>query len=276
MRAFDLAKTALGIAALGVGAYGVVRVSRRLTAAKTKPVELEQVIPIGYVAGSFRLTQSDVLNAARAGRLAYTWVDLPGAPGVQVFEDAAKLDGVRVPVSAETTAAIVELLNVDPGWTVSPTTPLVEDLIYNAADVRVRPVAQAVADSSLAVPAFNQSLDKQIAAQAAGPRTRQIVSCVGKSWVLSNMATEHPGHPVNYGFHWPLSTAMSYATDASGNRVEAGPWPSVDGKSKVFQQPSTRHNPQHWDYSQTLRLCRLAAGVRIPSHEQLGADRLWY
>lgn len=276
MRALDVAKTALGLAALGVGAYGVVRVSRRLTAAKPKPSELDQVIPIGYVAGSFRVTQADVLSAARAGRLVYTWVDLPGVPGVQVFEDAAKLDGVRVPVSAETTAAIVELLNTEAGWTVSPTTPLVEDLIYNAADVRVRPVAQAVADGSFAVPAFNQSIDKQIAAQAAGPRARQIVSCVGKSWVLANMAVDHPGHPVNYGFHWPLSTAMSYSTNAAGDRVEAGPWPSVDGKSKVFQQPGTRHNAQHWDYSQTLRLCRLAAGVRIPSHEQLRADRLWY
>ncbi|MDD5544397.1 MAG: hypothetical protein PHX83_14605 [Acidobacteriia bacterium] len=211
------------------------------------------------------MSQADILQAVRDGKLEFRWTDLPGVPGVQVFEDAGRIDGVRIPVSARTTAAIAELLSSSTGSAVTPTTPLVEDLIYDWADVKVKPLAQDVANMAGSVWAFNASIDRQIAQQTSGRPAWGLVSCVGKSWVLSNMALDHAGYAVNYGFHWPLTTRTT----------ADGPWLSVNGRSKVFQQPSTRHNPDHFDYSQTLRLARLAAGAALPSHEPLKATRLW-
>ena len=228
--------------------------------------------PISYLEAPrpFTLSQAEIIQAVRDGRLDYRWVDLPGYPGVEVFEDAAKIDGLRIPVSAETTAAIVELLTSSLGARVSPTTPLVEDVIYDNADIRVKPFAQNVALMQ-SVRDFNASIERQIAKATSGRPGWGLVGGVGKSWVLSNLALEHPGRAVNYGFHWPLSTPMG--RDQKGR--EAGPWPSVNGKSKVFQQPSWAHNPSHSDYSQTLRLCRLDAGVALPSLEPLRVERLW-
>ncbi len=211
------------------------------------------------------MTQQDIIQATRDGRLEYRWAELPGAPGVWVFEDAARLEGLRVPVSARTAQAIAQLLAAATGANVLPTTPLVEDLIYDSADVRVKPVAFDTGDPR-SVAAFNSAIERQIAQQTAGRPGWGLVSCVGKSWVLSNMALDHPGYAINYGFHWPLATPTG----------EQGPWLSVNGRSKVFQQPGSRHNPDHWDYSQTLRLCRLDAGAELPSHEPLRASRLWY
>ena len=210
-------------------------------------------------------SQADIIQAARDGRLQYHWADLPGYDGVQVFEDAARIDGLRVPVSARTTAAIVEILSAALQSTVTPTTPLVEDILYNMADVKVRPMPQQV-DSPASAALFTNSLDRQISQLTSGRPGWGIVSCVGKSWVLSNMAVEHPGKAINYGMHWPLLTGTT----------SAGPWPSIDGKSKVFQQPGSVHDPDHYDYSQTLRLCKLAPGAQLPSHEPLRATKLWY
>jgi len=219
----------------------------------------------GEPARPFALTQADIIQAVRDGRLEFRWRELPSHPGVSVFEDAGRIDGVRVPVSARTTAAVAEILSSQLGALVSPTTALIEDLVYNSADVVTRPYAYDVANMGRSVPMFNASVDRQIAAQTSGRPGWGFVSSVGKSWVLDNMAISHPGAPVNYGFHWPAGTRTT----------KDGPWPSVDGRSMVFQQPGTRHNPEHFDYSQTLRLCRLD-GVAIPSHEPLRATKLWY
>lgn len=265
---------ALGVAGVAVAAIAAKRSRAFVAGAHTGTPPIEQPItPIGYFAEPepFAMTQEAIIEAVRGGHLEYRWVDLPGAPGVQVFEDAGRIGGVRVPVSAETTAAIVDILTAALGVKVSPTTPLVEDLIYDGADIRVKPYAQNVANTAQAVPAFNASIERQIAKATSGRPGWGLVAGVGKSWVLSNLALEHPGRAINYGFHWPLSTPMG--RDSKGQ--ETGPWSSVDGKSKVFQQPSWAHNPSHVDYSQTLRLCRLEPGAVLPSHETLRTERLW-
>ncbi len=252
-----------GVAGVGALVFGT---RRRASSPGSSSSSGTDYVPAGYaVPGAFMLTQADIIQAARDGRLEYRWADLPGAPGVAVFEDAAKLEGLRVPVSARTAKVIAEILASSSGANVLPTTPLIEDLIYDAADVRVKPVAFETADPR-SVAQFNSSIERQIAQQTGGRPGWGLVSCVGKSWVLSNMAIDHPGAAINYGFHWPAGTRTA----------EQGPWPSVNGKSKVFQQEGARHNPDHWDYSQTLRLCRLEAGASLPSHEPLRASRLWY
>lgn len=258
--------SALG--AVGIGAAAVYAMRRRTSSSSSSPASGtgSGVLPVGYVESApYTITQQDIIQAAQDGRLEFRWTELPGAPGVYVFEDAAKLGGIRVPVSARTTAAVAKTLGSQTGAIISPTTPLVEDMIYNQADVRVKPVAQDVANLSRSVAGFHASIERQIAQQTSGRPSWGLVSCIGKSWVLSNMALDHAGMAINYGFHWPIATATT----------DGGPWLSVDGRSKVFQQPGARHNPDHFDYSQTLRLCRLDAGAALPSHEPLKVSTLW-
>lgn len=236
--------------------------ARRPSSQGASPAEPEPTFRKVADVPPFRLTQAEILNAALENRLEFRWTELPGYPGVWVFEDAAKLDGIRVPVSPRTTQAIADALQL------SPTTALVEDAVYNAATVRLKPVAFPVADQAegvASVPDFNADLDRQIARQTLGRPGWGLVASVGKSWVLSNLVLEHPGRAVNYGFHWPATTTVT----------SRGPWPSVDGRSKVFQQPGWAHGLDHVDYSQTLRLCRLDSGAALPSHEPLRINRLW-
>lgn len=207
------------------------------------------MLPKGQ-APKWRGTQDDIIAAVRAGNYQLTWHELPSHPGVEVSEDALRIDGIRVPVSARTVAAICQILGT------SPTTALLDDIIYDQAVVRVVPPTFNVADPE-AVWRFSRGIDEQIAAQTLD-RPGGLVSCVGKSWVLSNLAAQHPGKAINYGLHSP-----------------SAPYVSVNGRSKVWQQPSWAHNPDHADYSQVCRLVRLAPGAYLPSPEKLRVSTLW-
>ena len=208
------------------------------------------VIPKG-AAPRWQASQEDIIARVRAGDFELDWRDLPGYPGVQVSEDALRIEGVRVPVSARTVDTLCEILDA------VPTTPLIEDVVYDNADVRIAPATFNTADPE-AVWRFNRAIDQQIAAQTLGRPGWGFVSDVGKSWVISNLSLAHPGRAINYGLHSP-----------------SAPYKSANGKSKVWQQPSWAHNPEHWDYSQTCRLCRLSDGASLPSLETLKTDRLW-
>jgi len=196
-------------------------------------------------------TQAQILEEVGKGNYELRWMELPGYDGVEVSEDALRIEGIRVPVSARTLDSLCVMLEA------SPTTPLIDDLIYENATWRVAPRTFNVADPE-AVWRFNAAIDEQLSAQSLGRLAWGLVSSVGKSWVLSNLALEHPGRAINYGLHSP-----------------SAPYKSVDGKVKVWQQPSWAHNPDHADYSQVARLCRLQKGASLPSHEKLKNNLLW-
>lgn len=227
---------------------------RRRTVGSAKPVSNFQLVGDVGTMKPWTLSQADVLQAVKDGRAEYTFVPLPGAAGVYVTADAVKVDGVRVPVSARTTQAVCDFLGV------SPTTSLVEDMIHDAAGtVVVPPTADpAIMQSDAAVRGFSASIDKQIY-EAGFRNVSGIVSSVGKSWILDNAELNVPGRPVNYGLFRP-----------------DGPVKSVTGKFRLWQDPGWAHaNPDHWDYSQTLRLVRLDSGAALPALNRLQVTRLW-
>lgn len=199
------------------------------------------------------ISQSQVVDAVQHGYAIFDWVPVPGVEGLEVFADALRIFDVRVPVTAITTARIAELLDA------SPTTALIEDLIFNTATVRIVPPTWDYRIMMSCRAVFGQSLriDAQIAKAGAPPRGA-LVSCVGKSWIIDNASVEHPGQAVNYGLHRP-----------------DGPYASIDGKSRVWQTPGTIHGPDHWDYSQVLRLCRWRGSGPLPSHQPLRTQRLY-
>lgn len=206
--------------------------------------------PGGRIGGTppWSLSQADVVAAVKEGRAEFEFVPLVSATGVHVFRDALKVDGVRVPVTAQTTQVLADFLGC------SPTTALLEDMIHEAATVRVVPPTfdYTIMQSDGAVRGFSRQIDEQVAGRAG------LVSCVGKSWVLDNLALDHPGKAINYGLITP-----------------SAPYASVSGKFRLWQQPSWAHNSEHWDYSQTCRLCKLDPGAKLPYLGTLRAGRLW-
>lgn len=201
-----------------------------------------------------RIVQSTIIDMVKQGKGEYEWIHL--TPDIMVMSDAFKLNSYRVPVSAKTTATLVQLLSSrEPDeYQVVPTTAYVEDLIHEKCNVRVIPptVDYRIASTDDAVLTFNQGLDSQIAGRSG------LVSCVGKSWIVDNSSLLAPGRAVNYGMFRP-----------------DGPYASVTGKFRLWQQPGTRHDPMHWDYSQTMRLLRIPRNFSIPSHEPLRTNKLY-
>lgn len=200
--------------------------------------------------------QNQYLKAAIEGSLEFKWVDIPSAPGWQVTSDAVKLDGVRFPVTAHTAQQIADVLSA------YLTTPLLEDLIETDAEIKVVSPTQdfRIMHTQKAVDAFNKGINEQLKGSSFGT----LVSCVGKSWVLTKELESKPlGTACNYGMFRP-----------------DGPYLSITRKYKLWQQPGYRHDIHHWDYSQVLRLCRPKIptsgdyGIRvIPSHDGVELGR---
>lgn len=89
-------------------------------------------------------------------------------------------------------------------------------------------------------------------------------STVGKHWILSQKATKD--RAVNYGWHVPSSQWSNARNQEewAGIKVFACASLAKDAKGnvpRVIQPPSTAHNYDHADYSQTLtlvhRLCMI-------------------
>lgn len=213
--------------------------------------------------------EKDILIAAKQGKLEFKWTTLPAAPDVEVTTDAVKLDGVRFPVTARLAQWVCDILGDD----IRLTTPWVEDFIEEGA---VKRVVSPTYDyrkmhTAAAVEHFNAGLD----AQLQGYGERQLVGCVGKSWVLVRALEMVPGVPspsknaTRDGQGMLITDGMPTAVNYGMFRPD-GPYTSVTGKYKLWQQPGYAHNIAHWDYSQVLRLCRPRyAGVKIPGDTAL-------
>lgn len=230
---------------------------KTLTPTTMVPTEVSPK-PVQFVPKSdrFWMTQDDIIGMVRENKATYDWIDLPGYPGIQVFRDALRIDSIRVPVSARTTASIADILSRNLGKKILPTTAMIEDAVHANATNKVIPstfdpsrLGQNVLTSVHAVVTSSQDIDNQIT-------NKGLVSCVGKSWILSNLVLTHPGRAINYGMFRP-----------------DGPYLSVTGKYKLWQQPSWAHDPDHWDYSQTCRLMKIAEGVVLP--ENITTENLW-
>lgn len=160
----------------------------------------------------------------------FEWHPLQVGPvRIWVFADALKVNGIRVAVTAQEAQEVADVLGA------LLTTPRIEDLIWQQADVRIEPHPGDVVRKTAAQ--HSAEIDRDLAG-----RTGLIVTC-GKSWVLTNAL--RPGRAANYGWH---GTAAAY------------PSATIPG-IKVWQPLGTAHNAAHRDYSQTLRLVRRACEV---------------
>jgi hypothetical protein len=197
-------------------------------------------------------SQADILRAAKRDQLDHHWTPLPDVEGVQVSRDAARLDGVRVPVTSATAEAIAL------EWGAELPTPVTHDLRHQAAATRVVPITwdYRTMQSEAAVRGFSAAIDAQLVG-AFGERGPGLVSCVGKIWARTlrleeRRAAGEPNLACNYGLFIP-----------------GAPYDSVLRVGKLWQQPGYQHDAAHWDYSQTLQLVRVEGGFVQPSDDGL-------
>lgn len=207
----------------------------------------------------WKVSQADVIRAAERDQLDVRWLTL--LEGVEVMADAARLDGVRVPVTGATAERIAAI------WEVELPTPATVDLRHVAAGewgLRVVPQTfdHTIMQSAEAVRGFSSAIDAQGAPIARTEAPPVLVSDVGKVWCRTadlerRRRSGEQTLACNYGLFTPTA-----------------PYDSVLRVGKLWQQPSYRHDTAHWDYSQTLQLVRVAPGGVQPSHDGLTSWRL--
>jgi len=172
-----------------------------------------------------------VLNAADRWDFSWNTVRV-GMDYVDVFEDALKIDGVRINASADLLNRIAEAVGGQ------MLTPEVSDAIWNDATSHVPPHPQTP-NSTVGGMILNS-------AYVDGYAPRGIVADAGKDWVLSSKGI------ANYGWHLP-SADWGHA---HGLPVNDAVTPGLHVVQPVF----TGHGTRFADYSQVVRLWRPATG----------------
>lgn len=201
------------------------------------------------------MKQIEIVAAVREGRYdPITWAEVHSGPvAFQVMSDALKIDGVRVSVSARTAQQCADVLGA------SLTTALIEDLVFQASDVQIPafpiPGGPGLTESIAWAQAASHSKRIDDALRVAGALSSQLVGTIGKSWVIGNALFGRIDKAINYGWH-----------------DQRAPYHGVSDELMVWQSVGTRHNADHFDYSQTLRLVRRSC--RVTGAEATLADVL--
>ncbi len=194
----------------------------------------------------------DLLNALDNGRVEIDWGVVSSEHNgytlhISVFRDALKVEGIRWPATAVTMQQIADKLNC------TLLTPKVCDLIWLAAgesgvqfDPVINHAGTIVAD--LTVPFVSQLVDAEI--EDAGCENGGVIASVGKYWVLTNKLMGGKfGHKQACNYGWHSSKA---------------PYHAVTKGLKVWQSIGSRHNSDHIDPSQVVKLMSRDAVLQLP------------
>jgi hypothetical protein len=209
--------------------------------------------------------QIDVVQLVRDGKARYSWHWVTSSRDdlrlrVAVLRDAMKFDdmpeldwfrrpvagasavydGVRLPASADELQQIADLIG---GMLL---TPRICDLIWMQAKLKFdanvnsgEPDYDIVAEMDIT--AVHELIEADIS-RLGGDDGEKLVSCVGKYWVLIN-ELQHAGKVKG---DWVACNYGWFAKKASG--------PGLTPGTQCWQRPGYRHNKQHLDPSQTIRL----------------------
>lgn len=169
-----------------------------------------------------------------------------------VFQDALKIDGVRINVSATLEQQIADILSC------SLLTVKLADLRWHQAQIRINPCPRTISSTTEAMKAHSVDVDKALTAAGysngmiAGPTGQLeygLVSTVGKHWVLDNSLLNKPGKACNYGWH--------FTTGSTYKGIKGSPNPTLLKNPKtgmywnVIQGRGWAHDSlHHSDYSQ--------------------------
>jgi len=164
-----------------------------------------------------------------------------------VFDDALKVDGVRVNVTASTQQQLADKMGC------ALLTAKLADLIWLQAKNRLIPKPRTITSSTKAMIEHSAEIDKQLAnlGNAAG-----LCSTVGKHWIIDEKLKAGSNKAINYGWHVPGKQLKGNRWRGISCEVCASLIKDPDTKqyARLIQGRSGAHNIGHTDYSQTCVL----------------------
>jgi hypothetical protein len=187
-----------------------------------------------------------ILDRVQAGTFEAVWAEVTYAAGGYsakffVMEDALKIDGVRVNVSARLQQNLADLFDA------SLMTAQVADLVYISAARQVEPAPMKISSSVSSMIKHSSNVDAKLKLL---PTNEGLVADPGKHWILDKKLEQLPGRACNYGWHFAGASYQGIAGFAAASSLN-----KMNGKPvKVIQPNATAHDALHSDYSQVCQL----------------------
>lgn len=160
----------------------------------------------------------------------------------RIMDDALKLDGIRINVSAYLQQQIADFYDA------SLLTPKLADLRFDQVENRLHPHPRPISSTVEAMIKHNAQVDQELNGRwgSADP--------VGKYWCISNELINKPGLALNYGWHFAGSDNFNgihgYVCDSKLKDPVSGQY------YHVIQPSATAHDFKHSDYSQVCVLVK--------------------
>ncbi len=201
----------------------------------------------------------DLVHAIRDGKATVDWTSITSEHDghklrIAVMRDALKVNNVRWPATAKHMQQVADELGA-----MLPT-PKVLDLIWQEAGrtgtqfdpvINHRYPGKTVIVALMPIVDVSKLVDEKIeAAKDVGG----VIASVGKYWVLTNALL---------GGRFGVAQACNYGWHSSG-----APYAAVTPGLKVWQSVGSRHNNEHVDPSQVVRLMHREAWLTRPGEEE--------
>ena len=210
-----------------------------------KGSEFAASLPVGRTPDELAAREVLILDAVTSGSARVDWTPVEIVSGsdrlvVEVINPAVMIgedDDWFLPSStARTQALIAEHLDA------YLLTPHVADWVWRNAPRRLEPETNGSwQDQTMAHTKWMRFHSDAVLKQLGG--SHQLCADPGKLWVITRKVLANPGLAANYGWH--VYRAHDPPANAWANRV--------------IQSVGHRHNDQHVDYSQTIRLMKSEA-----------------
>jgi len=187
-----------------------------------------------------------ILDRVLAGTFEASWTEITHSAGgyvakFQVMDDALKIDGIRVNVSAKLQQNLADLFDA------SMMTAQLADIVYISAQRRIDPAPMTISSTVASMIKHSSNVDAKIKKLGVDSG---LVADPGKHWILDRKLEQLPGRACNYGWHFSGNSFQGingFSVPSSYNKLNGKP-------VKVIQPNATAHDMLHSDYSQICQL----------------------
>jgi len=191
-----------------------------------------------------------IFDRILAGTFEARWTNLSYSIGgknvvLNIMEDALKIDGVRVNVSATLQQQLADVFDA------SLMTAQVADLAYINAIRRINPSPMAISTSNISMIKHSSSTDTKLAKLGIN---EGLIADPGKHWILDKKLESLPKRACNYGWHFAGASyqgIVGFPVTSKFNSLGSKP-------VRVIQPNATAHDVLHTDYSQ---ICQLVSQI---------------
>lgn len=194
------------------------------------------------------IRDTKIIDCVHSGRAKYNFVRITSEYNghkaeFQVFEDALKIDEVRINVTPIIQQQIADLLRC-----ILPTAKLY-DLMWHQCKNKILPKPRSITSTTQAMIEHSQEIDEELA-ELGFPKG--LKSTVGKTWIIDNGFSKKPGKACNHGWHF--TTGTKYKGIGGNANPSLLKNPDTGMYWYMIQARGWRHGTDHVDYSQVCVL----------------------